>query len=136
MELILNRDQGTDGDCVFGRLGTVAGRNFGVTLEDEKDIFPEGVYEIKIRKVESPLTIKYRKKYPWFKYHLEITGIEGRKYVYIHIGNYTTDTDGCVLLGLGIAPKMITHSTDTFKKFYEFIYPLLESGERMFLHVV
>lgn len=33
----------------------------------------------------------------------ELVGVPGRSAVLIHIGNYTKDTEGCILAGLGMA---------------------------------
>src|SRR5688572_13804843 len=77
------------------------------TLEDEQrevkqsgeTRIPTGFYELKVLKSDTPLTLKYRAKYPWFKHHIEVTNVKGFKGVYIHIGNKDEDTDGCILLG-------------------------------------
>lgn len=85
----------------------------------------KGEYEVGLRHVESPLTETYRQEYDYFKYHLELKGIEGFDNVYIHIGNYPKDTRGCILVGNGqqLAPtRMVTHSTGAFRKLYNMIY--------------
>lgn len=60
---------------------------------------PAGTYEIKFNESLTPLTKKYRGKYPWFTYHLEIQNVNNFKNVYIHIGNTDDHTDACVLVG-------------------------------------
>ena len=53
------------------------------TLEDERRAekakgetrIPEGVYNIVKRKVDSPLTLKYREKYDFFDYHLMLEDV-------------------------------------------------------------
>jgi hypothetical protein len=110
----------------------------GYTLEDEARPYkqpgetriPAGSYEIDLQLIDTPLTIKYRAKYPWFKKHLEIKNVPGFKGVYIHIGNFDADTAGCVLLGDNadnnvIGPGSISNSTAAFRRFYENIYPHL-----------
>jgi len=77
------------------------------TLEDEsRDVkmsgetrIPAGVYELGINAADTPLTLKYRKKYSWFKYHIEVKNVPGFKGIYIHVGNVDDNTDGCILLG-------------------------------------
>lgn len=107
----------------------------GYTLEDESRVdkvkgetrIPAGVYEIDIQQTDTPLTLKYRAKYPWFKKHLEIKNVPGFVGVYIHIGNFDADTAGCVLLGDNadnnvIGPGSISNSTAAFRRFYENVY--------------
>jgi hypothetical protein len=108
------------------------------TLEDEyrddkvmkETRIPAGTYMVDIQKGETPLTLKYRGKYPWFKHHLEIKNVPGFKGVYIHIGNFDENTDGCILLGdiadnNVISPGSVMKSTEAFRRFYEFVYPHL-----------
>jgi hypothetical protein len=108
------------------------------TLEDEyrddkvmkETRIPAGTYTVDIQKGETPLTLKYRGKYPWFKHHLEIKNVPGFKGVYIHIGNFDADSAGCILVGDNadnntIGPGSISNSTAAFKRFYESVYPHL-----------
>jgi len=76
------------------------------TLEDERHDekvrgetrIPEGTYTVGWQEVITGLTETYRKKYPWFDKHLHIKNIPNYEGVYIHIGNYEKDTDGCPLV--------------------------------------
>lgn len=110
---------------------------FGYTLEDTKrneklpgeTRIPKGIYKLKIQETDTPLTLKYRKKYPWFNNHIHIDEIPGYRNVYIHVGNTAKDTAGCLLLGTGIGPNQITQSIPCFQKFYEMIYPKLQAKE-------
>jgi len=51
--------------------------------------------------------------------HFHVLDVEGRKYILIHIGNYNTDTRGCLLPGSGLSDingdglKDVTGSGDT-----------------------
>jgi hypothetical protein len=112
------------------------------TLEDEyrkekvkgETRIPAGTYTLGLRRQDTPLTMKYRARYyPWFKYHIEILNVPNFVGVYIHIGNYDENTDGCVLLGDGadnntISPGMINSSTNAFKRFYGVVAEHLEKG--------
>lgn len=115
------------------------------SLEDEqRDIkvdgetcIPSGRYEIKKRQVDSPLTLRYRKKFNWFDYHLELQDVPGFDYVYAHIGNNDNHTDGCVLVGESInSDGFLGSSTSAFKKFYQKVSHCLSIGEKVeiFIH--
>ncbi len=90
-----------------------------------------GVYRLKARKVLTPLTKKYRKRYKWFKYHIEITGLPRHSSTYMHIGNYEKNTDGCPLFGDApnnnqVKKGFLGSSTIAMKRFYEKWYPIIE----------
>lgn len=118
------------------------------TLEDEyravKEMketrIPAGFYELGLQTIETPKTLQYRTKYPWFKNHIEILKVKDFKGVYIHVGNHDEDTDGCVLLGdtannnnAGVGE--ITTSTVAFKRFYEGVYDALANGLKVSLEI-
>lgn len=111
------------------------------TLEDEsreakisgETRIPAGKYDLVINKADTPLTLRYRAKYSWFKYHIEVKNVSGFKGIYIHIGNYDSNSDGCILLGdsadnNSITEGMISNSTAAFKRFYDSVYTHLEGG--------
>lgn len=130
-------------------------RWFCHTLEDEhRDVKVKGemripgrgkIYELKIRKEDTPLTIKHRETYnkgtePWFKYHIEITGIETHTGCYIHSGISEKHTDGCLLLcdtanNHTIETGDMSRSLQAVKRFYQKVYPHLEKGGRAFIQV-
>ena len=108
------------------------------TLEDEyrevkvngETRIPAGTYQVDIQKADTPLTLKYRAKYAWFKNHLEIKNVPNFKGVYLHLGNFDADSAGCILIGdnadnNSIGPGSISNSTASFKRFYESVYPHL-----------
>jgi hypothetical protein len=71
---------------------------------------PLGEYKVAPRQ-----SAKYNK-------HFHIQDVTGRTFVLIHVGNYYTQTKGCILVGRGIADingdsyKDVTSSKDTLKK--------------------
>lgn len=122
------------------------------TLEDEprqvkvkgETRIPAGLYILKIRKEDTPLTLKHRVDYSnagWttFKYHIEVTNVNGFSGIYIHTGNDEKHTDGCLLLGdaldLSADSKPLTKSTVAVKRFYELAYPVIESGAQVLLEI-
>lgn len=119
------------------------------TLEDQpqeqkirsETRIPAGRYEIKKRKVLSGLTKKYREKYDWFEWHLELQNVPNFKYIYIHIGNDDDDTDACILVGytqtanVKMQTGFIGKSTPCFKNLYLDICRSLDSNEKVFINV-
>ena len=111
-------------------------------IEDEKrDVkvagetrIPAGIFQIKKRIADSPLTIKYRNIYPsFFDYHLELQNVPGFKYVYMHHGNTEKDTAGCLLcnynaLILGNGEYVGGRSRDAFRAVYTVISKMLDNG--------
>jgi hypothetical protein len=121
---------------------------FAFTLEDEfraekvkgETRIPEGIYKLVINKAVTPLTEKYRSKYAWFKYHIILQDVKNFSNVYIHVGNYETHTDGCILLGTSATlrndkSEFISNSASKFEEFYKIVYPLLERGELVRLNI-
>jgi hypothetical protein len=123
---------------------------FGFLLEDaHRDIkvkgitrIPAGFYPLKIRKIESELTLKHRKAYgDWFKFHIEITGIPNFQFCYLHAGNDPEDTEGCVLPGdtltnhHTVSNNPLAKSIQALKRFYDYVYPHLETGGNAFLEI-
>ena len=92
MEL-LNTRIASDNESTLGLL-TVNGKKLSFVIEDEqRDVkvkgetrIPAGKYQVTFRKQLTLLTNKYRAKYTWFSYHLELVGVPNFSYVYIHIG--------------------------------------------------
>ena len=129
----------TPDDCPIFQAYTLEDESRDVKLAGETRI-PSGFYELGLQKEDTPLTLKYRKKYPWFKHHIEIKNVKGFTGVYIHIGNDDGDTAGCVLLGDNADNNRITYgvvsnSTQAFKRFYELVYPHLEKGKKAFVEI-
>lgn len=110
-------------------------------IEDEKrDIkvkgetrVPSGTYGIKKREVLSPLTKKYRNKFEYFDYHLELQDVSGFENIYIHIGNFERNTDGCLLVNNGVRLQngdwVGIDSTSCYEEVYKKISKDLESGK-------
>lgn len=120
----------------------------GFTLEDEsrevkvkgETRIPAGRYEVVINQAETPLTLKYRVKYTWFKFHLMLKNVPGFQGIYIHIGNKGDDTDGCILVGDTVNNNRqtngeITQSTAAFIRLYNDMNSILENKGQIFLTI-
>jgi hypothetical protein len=116
---------------------------FSFTLEDTyrkekipgETRIPAGTYEIKFREEPSESQAKYRKQYDWFTWHLELQNVPDFRYVYIHIGNYNEDTEGCILVAssaeIGDEKAYIKNSTETFRILYLRISEILNNGGKV-----
>lgn len=63
-----------------------------------KTRIPSGTYNIKLR-TEGRMNLKYSDRYANHKGMLWLQNVENFEWVYIHVGNNSDDTDGCILLG-------------------------------------
>lgn len=85
-----------------------------VGLEPYEYIVPSGNYLLTLTR--SP---RFSAKYPYSKVHNGlvplINGVAGHSGVRIHVGNYVSDTQGCLLIGNSVAPSMIKDSTLAYK---------------------
>lgn len=137
------------GKSTLGQL-SIEEKDFCVTLEDKfvpiyekvngETRIPAGRYPIRKRKVLSNLTKKYRTIKALkgiFDWHLEICDVPFFENVYIHIGNYAKDTDGCVLVGekFVIGRAMITNSTKVYIGFYKLVSQALEKDEEVWINI-
>ena len=102
-------------DCVLGRLSINEFHFFTLELpwlENRGNVscIPAGTYEYFARKSHKNGNV------------LELRGVEDRKYIQIHAGNYTSQILGCILVGDGIkylnndSIPDITNSKNTLKK--------------------
>lgn len=123
-------------------------RFFCFTMEDRWTMvkigglsrIPDGRYQIKFREVVSPLTTRYRDKYQWFRWHLELQGVPDYEHVYLHVGNTPEDSDGCILVGDSaennqVAPAFVGKSTPAFRRLYERVAEALESGREVWITI-
>ena len=126
---------------------------WGYSLEDEHQAGPKvqgetripggKVYEIQLIKTLTPQTKRYRERFPWFTWHLWLKDVEGFSGVYIHVGNDDGDTEACILMGDQGNNNMakegndgrILSSVDCYSRFYKYLYPKLENGDRAFFRV-
>lgn len=144
IELYLTRKTKTDNSTI-GELETRNGFQC-YTLEnlphdpkiDGNTRIMAGRYPVKFRKVLSAKTAHYRKKFPWFTWHLELQDVPNFKYVYIHIGNFAKDTDGCILVGTTHlkGKNYISDSTTAFTELYSVLQDELEKGGEVWINIV
>ena len=120
----------------------------GFVIEDEhrevkvkgETRIPAGAYKLGIRKDITPMTQKYRDKYYWFDKHIELLDVPNFTGVYIHIGNFENNTEGCQIIGFDASTSRgefrNKQSTLMFKMLYEKLYPLLENGANIYYEII
>jgi hypothetical protein len=91
---------------------------------------PEGTYNLTLRTIGSHHIRYYTKYGDWHKGMIELQHVPGYTDILMHIGNAAENTDGCILVGSGIAsydpskPATILSSTVA----YERIYPVIRDA--------
>jgi hypothetical protein len=127
----------TIGDLTVGDLKLV-------TIEDPPhDIkiygctrIPAGEYEIKLR-TEGRLYNKYKDKIPHFKGMLWLQNVPNFNLIYIHIGNTSQDTLGCILVGMNAdSDDFISESTVAFIRLYAYVIDAMDMGEKVTIKIM
>lgn len=85
-----------------------------------------GIYPIRFKQEDTPLTLKYKERYPeWFTYHLQLQNVPEFDSIYIHNGGDHDDTEGCILVSdsMSVSNKttVLSNSRNTFKRLYNFL---------------
>jgi len=99
---------------------------------------PKGNYRLQLNTYGS-MNVKYRKKFPdWHRGMLEIIDIPNYNYVYIHIGNYHSDTKGCLLVGEYYKSYdddfAVFDSTKAYQRLYRLLLAAM-STETVYIHM-
>lgn len=104
---------------------------------------PEGVYRLRQRKIgESRFDPSYSKRFPdMHKGMIEICDVPNFLGVLIHVGNFETETEGCLLVGLerGRDPRghlCVLRSVPAYMKIYPRIIAALARGEDVTLTIL
>ncbi len=127
MNLILTRTDKRD-DGIFGTLHSDRNAVIAVTLEHSYDSgLGDGSYDAKLQPgiytcVRGTHQLHNMKPFETF----EVQHVPGHTGILFHVGNYSEDSEGCILLGRRIAPRdppetgnMITSSRNTFLAFMD-----------------
>jgi len=98
---------------------------------------PAGTYSINLRTVGS-MVKKYNDKYDWHKGMLWLQGVPGFKYIYIHIGNTSIDTEGCILVGKGCDSTVntISSSKAAYIELYKQVLSDIENGIEVTIQII
>lgn len=135
MLIIVTRDLFFD-NCTLGKL-TVVGRTFE-TIEDTvrevaglsvnswkifgKTAIPKGSYEVILS-----FSNRFQKVLP------ELLNVPGFSKIRIHSGNTSTDTEGCILLGLQRGKEMVSNSRNAMEQFMSILIPVINAKKKITL---
>lgn len=122
MKLILvRREYRADG--IFSELIDIKGKIIAHTLEHSYDLKPK-LYNGTFNCVRG--THRLHNNIPFQTF--EVEKVSGHTGLLLHVGNWNADSDGCILLGHGIAQsskgQMITGSMTTFVEFMSLLQGL------------
>lgn len=94
---------------------------------------PAGIYPIHLRNAGN-LTKRYAELFPDIhKGMLWLQGVPGFKWIYIHVGNTSLHTEGCLLVGGGAqavpGKKRVRNSTAAYRALYTKVVAAAAAGE-------
>jgi hypothetical protein len=73
---------------------------------------------------------RYTEKYEWHREMIEVSKVHGFTDILWHQGNSAAETQGCILLGMGISSSgLLLNSAVAYKTAYELVYPRLKRGD-------
>lgn len=98
---------------------------------------PEGTYDIILRN-EGGMTSKYAKRYSNHNGMLWLQDVPNFEWVYIHTGNTSEHTDGCILVGdsVSLDNGTIGNSRDAYKDVYSKVLESLDNGEQVTIEII
>lgn len=99
---------------------------------------PYGTYKIMLN-VKSPKYSNFS-KYPWAKkyegYLPRLKDVKGFDGILIHVGNYATQSCGCILVGYNTQKGMVTSSVYAFNKLMDdYLIPATERNEEIYIKI-
>jgi hypothetical protein len=117
MDILLKRSSFEDSG-IYGAFTSEDGSWSCVTLEHA---FPTNITGAFVPKIPLGTYQCIRRLSPHFGFDVFcLVGVPDHAFLEIHVGNYNTDSDGCILLGATRQGNMITSSRDTFDSFMKF----------------
>lgn len=78
---------------------------------------PEGTYKLKWQNRTTLTGVRPHLPVPW----LYSKDLPDSRYIYIHNGNYPSDTDGCLLIGSSRMEDMVGNSVTSLKKLKKYL---------------
>ena len=134
-----------DGETTIGTL-SVDGAFECFTIEDtwhmvkvhSETCIPAGSYEIKLRTVGG-MTSVYDKRYDFHEGMLWLQDVPGFKWVYIHTGNKSSHSEGCILVN-GVCDSTTgnmrgSKSVLAYTKLYKSIIAEINAGNKVTINI-
>ncbi len=126
IKMVLTRTRATP-DGIFGQLCKEDGTFFAYTLEHSYETDP-GVFKPKVAKgvyicVKGQHKLEHSIE-PFTAFELQnVPDFQGKSVsgILLHIGNRSSDSSGCFLLGMGVMPTMVTNSKKAFEDFMNYL---------------
>ena len=146
MEITLNRNGSGKGENEISTIGELIVNGIKILIiEDDFDIvkewgktrIPAGRYKIKLRK-EGRLNTEYSIRFKNIhKGMLWLQNVPGYDYIYIHCGNSSKDTLGCLITGSKkLNDNYVSGSEAAYRKVYPIIADEILKGEEVFIIIV
>lgn len=136
MKLTLERIE-SDGDATIGRL-SIDGESFCYTCEDEhreekvagETRIPAGEYEILLRNAGG-MVGAYNDRYSDVSHRgmLHLQDVPGFEWIYIHVGNDESHSEGCILVGFERYGMKVGRSRDAYRALYKKVADAAEAGD-------
>lgn len=129
---ILMRRFSSNSTCTRGEL-MIHSTKFQ-TLEPSKVIIPDGEYQLRLS-----FSPTFSKKYP-YTVNLggkvpEVIGIAGHSGLRIHVGNYPSDTKGCILIGEQGTDCSVINSSLAYRRFCANLSHLMIDNPNVFFTI-
>lgn len=149
MELLLKRFASGE-ESTLGLIYKIDGsgllfRCFG--LEDQHNVpkvpgetrIPPGRYQIKLRD-EGGMTQDYARRFPFHRGMLHLQDVPNFEWVYLHVGNFEHQTEGCILVGDGAIQNVteigqVTSSVAAYTRLYQEAVESMDGGEDVFITI-
>jgi hypothetical protein len=103
-----------------------------------KTRIPEGTYEIKLR-TEGKMHSEYLEEYSWHRGMLWLQDVPNFEWIYIHILNFESQTDGCIGCGYTALSRngfALGRSEAAYKDLCMKIYAVFDRGEQVHINIV
>ena len=118
-------------DAVIGVL-SIDADNIVATVENKHFLIPKGIYNLTVNK-SGTMNGQYKVLFPeMHKGMIEISGVPNRDGLFFHIGNYSIDSEGCVLVGKKAEHEdVLISSRVTYIQVYPLLLAAAENGEKI-----
>jgi hypothetical protein len=95
-----------------------------------------GRYEI-VPRTRSAKVDEYKRRFPWFRYHLQLKDVPDADYILIHIANFITDVEGCIGIAYGsdLYGKQLVDSMRAFRELSLDVYRRFDDGESAWITI-